>query len=240
MFVGSPAKRIEEDYLRILRFFRFHARYGKGRPDRQGLASCVRHRKGIDGLSAERIRQEMFKLLVAPGAVPTLKLMAQSGILAHILPHTENWRAIGRLPPDPVLRLALLAEAPLSMKERWRLSNHEAKRIEMISSGLAPTPELSLRERRRLLYRIGAEAWRDLVHVAWARTRAALGDRAWSRLLRLPDRWEIPVLPVTGRDLIAAGIAPGPALGEALRRLEQSWVASDFMAGKEELLNQLR
>ena len=101
IFVGSPSQRIEEDYLRILRFFRFHARFGKGSPDKAGLAACVQQRKGLDALSAERVRQEMFKLMAAPGAVPTLKLMAKHGILSHLLPHTEDWRVISRLPPDP-------------------------------------------------------------------------------------------------------------------------------------------
>ena len=240
IFVGSPHKRIEEDYLRILRFFRFHARYGKGVPDKAGLAACVRHRKGLDGLSAERIRQEMFKLMVAPGAVPTLKLMHKHGILDRLLPYTEDWRVISRLPADPVLRLSVLASEPRSMHEKWRLSNHEAKRIERIVSMMAPSPALRPREQRIILYQTGAETWRDLVRVAWARSKASTDDRTWRRLLRLPDRWEMPGLPVSGRDLIEAGVTPGPEMGALLRRIEDWWVASDFKPGKIELLEKFR
>ena len=239
IFVGSPAKRIAEDYLRILRFFRFHARFGKGAPDKAGLAACVRHRKGLDALSAERIRQEMFKLLLAPGAVPSLKLMAKTGILAHLLPYTEDWRVIGRLPPDPLLRLAVLSSEPQAMKERWRISNAEAKRLDAISSFTAPSPSLRLNEQRVMLYLIGAEAWRDLVRIGWARSKASMDDPAWKRLLKLPDRWPVPTLPVTGRDLIDAGLKPGPELGAALRRLEDWWLAADFKPGKDELLKHL-
>ena len=239
IFVGSPAKRIAEDYLRILRFFRFHARFGKGAPDKAGLAACVRHRKGLDRLSAERIRQEMFTLLVAPGAVPSLKLMAKCGILAHLLPYTEDWRIIGRLPPDPLLRLAVLSAEPQAMKERWRISNVEAKRLDAISSLTAPSPSLRLREQRAVLYRMGADAWRDLVRIGWARSKASLDDPSWKRLLRLPDRWPVPSLPVAGRDLIAAGLNPGPEFGLTLRRLEDWWLAADFKPGKDDLLKRL-
>jgi poly(A) polymerase len=236
IFVGSPAKRIAEDYLRILRFFRFHARFGKGAPDKAGLAACIRHRKGLDGLSAERIRQEMFKLMAAPGAVPVLKLMAKSGILKHLLPYTEEWRVMSRLPSDPLLRLAVLSAEPLMMKDRWRLSNAEAKRLEALSSLMAPSPSLRSREQRAVLYHIGPEAWSDLVQVSWARSRAAMDDAAWKRLLKLPDRWNIPDMPVSGRDLVAAGLTPGPQIGETLRQLEDWWVASDFKPDRESLM----
>ena len=240
IFVGVPSQRVREDYLRILRFFRFHARFGSGTPDAAGLAACVRHRRQLAKLSAERVRQEMFKLLAAPGAVPTLKLMAKRGILRELLPHREEWRVIARLPPDPVLRLAALAADPASMKERWRLSNSDARRLADLAALIPPTPGLRPREQRIVLYQIGAAAWRDLVQLAWARSRASSDDPAWRRLLKLPDRWQAPSLPVTGKDLIAAGLAPGPAMGEALRRLEDWWVASDFKPDRDALMARLR
>lgn len=238
-FVGSPAQRIAEDYLRILRFFRFHAQFGRGKPDQPALAACVRQRKGLDSLSAERVRQEMFKLLAAPGAVATLKLMARHGILRHLLPYTEQWRALSRLPPDPVLRLAVLAADPATMKDRWRLSNAEGARLAAAVSLVPPSPRLRPREQRIVLYQVGAEAWRDLVHLAWARSAAEPGDRGWKRLLRLPDRWEVPRFPVNGHDMQAAGIAAGPEMGRALKRLEDWWAASDFKPGKDELLSRI-
>lgn len=239
IFVGDPEQRITEDYLRILRFFRFHARYGHGAPDPAGLAACTRLKAGLDGLSAERIRQEMFKLMSAPGAVETLKLMAEQGILSQLIPHTEEWHVLERLGLDPLLRLAVLAQDPRSIPERWRLSNHEAKRLEALVSLLPPSPALRPAEQRAMLYHMGAEAWRDLVQVAWARSDAGSGDAGWKALLELPDRWPIPVLPVSGRDLLAAGMSPGPEIGVMLSRLEDWWVASDFQPSRDELLKRL-
>ena len=239
IFVGTPGKRIAEDYLRILRFFRFHARFGKGAPDKAGLAACRRYARQLSGLSAERIRQEMMKLLAAPGAIATLKIMARENILGHIIPYTEQWRGLGRLPPDPILRLAVLAAEPLALKERLRLSNHEAQRIEAISLATPPSPALRPQERRAVLYRLGAEAWRDAVLVAWARSAAPLTDRGWKQLLRLPDHWPIPVLPVTGHDLIASGMKAGPELGDTLRQLEDWWLACDFGPDRQALLQRL-
>ena len=239
IFVGSPAKRIEEDYLRILRFFRFHARFGKGAPDRAGLAACKRYAKGLDGLSAERIRQETMKLIAAPGAVATLKIMARDGILKHVIPYTEQWRVLGRLPSDPVLRLAVLAAEPLTLKERLRLSNYDANRIETALSAVAPSAELRPREQRMVLYRMGANVWRDAVNLAWARSKAPLGDGKWKRLLGLAGRWPIPAFSVNGQDLIGVGVEPGPEMGALLRRLEDWWIQADFKPDREALLKQI-
>lgn len=235
-FVGEPALRIKEDYLRILRFFRFHARFGKGVPDKAGLAACIRWRKGLDGLSAERIHQELLKLLAAPGTVATLKVMARGGILARILPYTEDWRVIDRLPPDPLLRLFVLARDPADLRSRLRLSNAGVGRLAALARNPSPTPVLRPMEQKVLLHMMGAEGWRDAVQLAWARSRAPLNDRAWTRLLHLPERWDIPAFPLTGHDLIASGMAPGPELGQVLRRLEDWWVASGFTASKAGLL----
>ena len=125
------------------------------------------------------------------------------------------------------------------MKDRWRLSNHDGRRLEAIVSLVAPSPALRPREQRIILYQMGAEAWRDLVQISWARSKAALDDRAWKRMLRLPERWPIPSLPVSGRDLIDVGMPPGPELGVLLARLEDWWVASDFKPDRAELLARL-
>ena len=105
---------------------------------------------------------------------------------------------------------------------------------------MPPSPALRPHEQRIILYQMGPETWRDLVHVAWARSRAPMDDAGWKKLLRLPDRWPIPAMPVSGRDLIAAGMNPGPEIGVTLRRLEDWWVASDFKPGKDELLKRIR
>lgn len=238
IFVGTPDDRIREDYLRILRFFRFHARFGRGRPHQPSLVACVKLRAGLDALSGERIRQEMFKLLAAPGAVPTLKLMAAHGILDRLLAYRGAWRVMGRLPPDPMLRLAALAEDATLVRSRWRLSNDEADRLTRARASSTLSPHLRPREQRIALYQTGASAWRDLVQLAHARSRAPLDDRGWNRLLRLPDRWPLPHLPVNGHDMIAAGLA-GPEIGETLRRLEDWWMASDFKPAREQLLQRV-
>ena len=239
-FVGSPAQRIEEDYLRILRFFRFHARFGKCAPDKAGLAACRRNVKGIAGLSAERLRQEMVKLLAAPGAVRTLKVMARSGILKHVLPHTAEWRVLARLPADPLLRLFILAAEPAVLRERFKLSNAESERIAALMFDMPPSPALRPREQRIILYQLGATKWRDLVHLAWARSKAPPSDAGWKKLLRLPERWPVPKLPVSGYDLINGGMAPGPELGQVLSRIEDWWMASDFKPDRQALLARVK
>ena len=125
------------------------------------------------------------------------------------------------------------------MPQRWRLSNAEAERLEAIAALLPPTPELRPKEQRAILYQHGPQAWRDLARIAWARSGAAPDDARWQDLLELPDRWPIPSLPVSGRDLLASGMSPGPEIGVMLRRLEDWWVASDFQPSRDELLKRL-
>jgi poly(A) polymerase len=238
-FVGAASARIKEDYLRILRFFRFHSRYGKGAPDAAGLAAAVKLKSGLKKISAERISQEMVKVLVAPKAVPTLKVMAASGILKVILPYTEDWRVIGRLPEDAILRLYALAKSPDDLKERLRLSNDDAKRISALMHAPELSPKLRSTEQRAMLYSVGEETWRDAVHLGFAKSKAKMGDVKWQALLELPTHVPVPKFPVTGKDLLMAGVAPGPAMGEVLRQLEDWWVASDFAPSREELLKRI-
>jgi poly(A) polymerase len=238
-FVGAPSRRIKEDALRILRFFRFHAIYGKRAPDAAGLAACTRARKQLRTLSAERVRAEMLKLLAAPLAVPTLKVMAKAKILSEILPYTEDWRVIERLPSDPVLRLFALAKAPHDLQQRFKLSNAEAARIQDVLEAPELSPDLTPVEQRRLLHQLGANTWRDAVALSFARSKATPADRKWRALAKLPEKFTPPVLPVNGADLIKAGLAPGPALGEKLRALEDWWIASDFKPTRADLLTRL-
>ncbi len=240
IFVGTPAARIREDNLRILRFFRFLAAYEKMTADPASLAACVRLKKGLLGLSAERIAREMFKLLEGPKAVPVLKLMAKHKVLKLIVPHTDEFRAIGRLPPDPLLRSFALAKKPESLREAWRLSNNQAKRIDSLLQGPTLTPKLRENEQQKLLYAIGSEAWRDSVHLAWAKSRASLTDKEWLRMLNLPARWGAPRFPVSGQDLIDVGFPSGPDLGRELKRLEDYWIGTDFKSTKDELLESIK
>jgi poly(A) polymerase len=242
-FVGKPSARIKEDYLRILRFFRFHARYGAGAPDRAGLAACLKLKSGLRKLSAERIRQEMFKLLVARRAPETIRLMARNNLLKVVLPHRNDLAAFARmakidkaegLAPDALLRLELVARNAMSLRDPLRLTNAEQARLAAIAGHMAPTPKLREGERRVVLYQMGAQTWRDSVRIAWAGSSASKG---WRELYRLADEWPMPVFPVKGQDLIGRGLKPGPAISAALERLEDWWVASGFKPSKDEILD---
>jgi poly(A) polymerase len=235
-FVGAARTRIREDALRILRFFRFHASYGKSTPDAAGLAACTALRTSLKKLSAERVRQELFKLLAAPRAVETLKIMARHNILRQIIPHTEEWGVVSKLPADPVLRLFVLAKHPDGLKAGLRLSNADAQRLDQLMAAPALTPALHDTERRRMLYHLGVSAWHDAVHLSRARARSKAG---WQTLLDLGESWQVPVFPLRGSDLLGAGLAPGPRVGQVLAALEDWWVASDFKPGKQDLLARL-
>ncbi len=239
-FVGAADVRIREDYLRILRFFRFHAAFGKGSPDVVGLSASVALKEGITTLSVERVRQELLKLLVAPRAIQTLKLMAQVGILEFIIPHTDEWRVLKRLPADNLLRLFVLARDPGNLQDALRVSNVQAKRIAAMVGAPGITPNLREREQKALLYELGEAAFKDAVHLNLARSKAKLDSIEWHRLVELPECWPIPMFPVKGDDIKALGIAAGPRLGKILRDLEDWWLASDFKPGRQELLQHLR
>jgi poly(A) polymerase len=239
IFVGSPAARIKEDYLRILRYFRFLSVFENMKADGPSLAACVRLKKGLLSLSAERISQEMFKLLVGPKAVAILRLMARHGVLKNVIAHTQEFRVLVRLPGDPLLRAFVLAEKPHMLRDAWRLSNVQARRIDLLASNPRLSPKLRENEQRRILYAIGEQAWRDAVALNWARSRASLADRAWKRMLAMPKRWPAPKFPVAGRDLLAAGLSSGPEVGGELKRLEDFWIASDFKPTKDELLGKV-
>lgn len=244
-FVGLPSKRIREDFLRILRFFRFHARYGKGAPDPAGLAACARLRRGLDTLPSERIRQEFLKLIVAPGAHAALRIMVDRRIMDHVLRERPDLKLFRRmclidmaqsLSSDAVLRLAALLPDALTHRDRLRLTNIEIGRLKTLGRELPPSPELREAERRRVLYRLGAQRWTDAVRLAWAQSPAKPDDGPWGELLRLPALWAAPRFPVSGKDLVNRGLAPGKRIGRLLADLEDWWVASDFTLDKDSLL----
>jgi len=247
-FVGSPSERIKEDALRILRFFRFHARFGGGAPDHEALAACVRHKAKLRGLSSERVRQELFKLLEAKRAADTIKLMAARNVLKVLFAPAADLTPLARmakvdqalgLKADALLRLALAAKDAPALRARLRLTNAETRRLEAIAHYAGPTPRLRERERRVVLYHLGEEAWRDTVRLAWVKSKDPVGSKKWRDLLAFTDQWPIPRFPLTGKDLLARGIKPGPLLGKELGRLEDWWIASDFIENKDGLLRRL-
>jgi poly(A) polymerase len=229
VFVGDPETRIREDYLRILRFFRFFAWYGRSAPDAAGLAACAALSEGMVRLSAERVSKELLKLLKAPDPRPAVRAMETSGVLARVLPDAGDLAVFERLvdlTPDPVLRLSALWPAdPVRVEAAargLRLSNPERLRL-VAAAGEALDPAMSERQGRAALYRLGRETFRDRILLA----ASALGADV-SGLLALAQVWPIPRLPVGGRQVAAAGLAAGPDTGRALAVFEAGWIADDF------------
>lgn len=230
-FIGTPEDRIREDYLRILRFFRFSARFAGGF-DAEGLAACARLREGMTRLSAERVGDETMRILALPRAPLAVDAMAACGVLGQVWPapaKRETLRALKAIEADaaaPICLAALWGEAGEGIDAALRLSNAEAARRKRAVDVAAKLGlPLSDREARALLYRVGEEAWRDGSLLAAAREG---GGDGWTRLRALPDRWAIPAFAYTGKNVIAAGVEPGPSVARILREIEESWIAEDF------------
>jgi poly(A) polymerase len=240
-FIGEPRRRIEEDYLRILRFFRFHAYFGNGAPDAAGLHACIAARAGLETLSRERVRTEMLKLLLAPHATTALVAMAEYGLLGSLLGGVaylasfENMAkveaAIGA-EPDALRRLGALnfwvAEDAERLTRRLRLANTESERLLALERWWRVAPQAGEAAARALLYEAGPEAFTDRVLIAWARSQAGAADASWQAVAGLPQRWMPPVFPLKAADFIKRGIVAGPALGVALRSAKAAWIAADF------------
>jgi poly(A) polymerase len=243
-FIGEPAQRIAEDYLRILRFFRFHAWYGEGPPDAASLHACILARAGLESLSRERVRMELLKLLLAPRATPALAVMAETGILGTVLggvPLLASFENMAKVEaavgakPDAVQRLGALAvavpEDAERLTQRLRLSNAEAERLIALDSWWRVSPAAGEPAARALLYRLGPQSFADRVLLAWSRcSSASAADAAWHRLAMLPQRWSAPEFPLKAADFMRRGVAAGPALGNALREAKEAWIAADFPA----------
>ena len=228
-FIGEPLRRIAEDHLRILRFFRFHARFGEGAPDAAGLAACAARANDLMALSRERIADELLKLLAMADPSATVALMIANGIFAPVLPEVEsdsgvvlaalaaNEEAAG-IAPAPLRRLAaILPRDPTlanKVAARLKLSKKASKRLSS-----AATPDRAANP-RALAYAIGIESAQDRLLLA--------RDAAAARSL---TDWQVPVLPLTGGQLIDRGIVKGPEVAKALRRIETAWVAAGFPKG---------
>jgi poly(A) polymerase len=251
IFVGDPETRIREDYLRILRFFRFRAWFARGAPDAAGLAACAALKEGLQRLSAERVSKELLKLLAAKDPRQATGEMAASGALAVILPEArplERFAALVEIErdldeTDAELRLAALlpgdAEAAGSAAQRLRLSNAQRERLEAAApADPAIRADMPPAEARARLYRLGERAFEDRLMLAWAE-RGGDGE-AWRNLLTLARAWVRPKFPLTGHDAAAAGLKAGPEVGAALRRVEAYWIERDFQPSREALREQLR
>lgn len=261
-FIGDADARIAEDYLRVLRYFRFFAHYGAGRPDAAALKACARARDSLGKLSSERVWKELKTLLKASDPGRALLWMRQSGVLAAVLPEGEKW-GIDSVAPliatetaldwerDPMLRLMAMVppdvERMRALSSRLKMSRAEADRLVKWAQAPVVKPMLAITALDRLLYSFGVEPLTDRIRLSLvaARSRtesdpAALTDTAGhSRHLTHALKWERPVFPVAGADLIARGIKPGPVMGAQLALLEERWVESNFTLDKAALLDAL-
>jgi poly(A) polymerase len=249
-FVGKPENRIHEDYLRILRFYRFHASIGEGMPDTGGRSACRKAKTGLDELSRERVRQEFFKLLCAPGAAETVRLMEDDGVLAHVLASSPSFSNLEKLIAiatqnqifcGAVFRLAaLFPEMDTSdARKALVLTNEELRRLKNLT--LAPTvsPRFRLPELDRLLYWFGNETIIHATLLAWVNSPSEPNDENWRNVLKRAQNWLRPQFPLTGNDLRDVGIEQGPELGKQLQALEDWWVAAEFQPNRAALLNRL-
>jgi poly(A) polymerase/tRNA nucleotidyltransferase (CCA-adding enzyme) len=235
-FVGDPATRLVEDYLRLLRFFRFRARYGRGEPDPAALAAIREAIPGLARLSPERVWSELKRLLAAPSAAPTITLMERLGVLQAILPEGFSVSSLAALeardaPPAPLLRLAaLLTGSPDALADRLRLSTAERAELIALRDPLAPTDHDDDATLRRLL----ADTPRDiLLGRAWL---AGVGESGRHKVLT----GFVPVFPVQGRDLAAFGVLPGPEMGVILRDLRAWWMQGGCLADRAACLCELQ
>ena len=257
-FVGDPSARIREDVLRLLRFFRFYAHYGKPPIDEECRLACKELAHLLPTLSGERVAAETLKLLSAPDPARVVALMIEDGIVGHFLPEAgsvEFLRALVTVEgaaagTDALRRLAALIDTakgtPDGVARRLRLSNVESERlVELVQPRVRLHVDMSEVERRKHHYRLGAELFRDLSLLAWARDITALGssDRraseAWRDHLAFAVAWRPPGFPVRGRDALALGIPAGPKVGRLIAAVEAWWIEQDFAPDRDACLAKL-
>ncbi|MFM2042150.1 MAG: hypothetical protein RLY86_726 [Pseudomonadota bacterium] len=254
-FVGDPRTRITEDVLRILRFFRFHARFGAKVPEPASLEACAALAHLLPTLSGERVRDELLRLLPADRAVEVWRLMLDQGIMAHLLPQAVNvdrLAALDRLEwlvgeTSPLARLAALlprgsgiGDAPArAVAERLRLSNQQ--RDELLTLTAPPVdvhPDQSIKTRRAALQKIGPEIYRDLLLLAAADLGTPVSDLLGP--LAEAASWIIIPFPLKGQDALDLGVPAGPEVGRLLALVEGWWAGRDFKPGRDECLVELK
>ena len=245
-FVGDPAARISEDVLRLLRYYRFEARFGTGAGDPNARAACRAAANRLPTLSAERIVQELIKLLEARDPMAAVEMMQQDCVLAAILPEARRLDRLGVMiaiepEADPLRRLAALidvdAAGAVAVADRLRFSNAWRDRLRGLAAPWPLDPRVDEPAQRRSLYRLGAGRHRDLLLLL-----AAEGELSSSRLgelLAAARDWSPPVFPLSGDDLRALGIPQGPRLGRLLDAVHEWWQAGGFTADRLACLNRL-
>ncbi|MGB7287424.1 MAG: CCA tRNA nucleotidyltransferase [Salaquimonas sp.] len=255
-FIGDAEERIAEDHLRIMRFFRFFAWYGSGRPDAAGLKACAKLRSGLEKISAERIWMELKKILSAKDPSRGLLWMRTTGVLNLILPESEKW-GIDLVPhlivaenkwrwkPDAMLLLMAMVrpdgENVIKLARRMKLSNAETERLTSWAMCLMPKPDISATEFAKLLYLGDPQSMIDCLKLELARMVSnqngeSSDAKAHVQLVKTASKWKRPILPVKGQDLLDKGYKAGPEMGGVLKQLETKWVESGFKLGRKSLI----
>lgn len=243
-FIGDAESRIREDYLRILRFFRFTSAYAKGPPDEAGLRAATVLKDGMRQLSAERIGTEMLKFIVTPRAGEIAQIMQSHGILQTLTNATATPEHLQRLQlieaalgeaPDAITRLAALLlsnpENVSTLADNFRLSNANVNALGAAAAvNAAHDANASEHAAKVEIYRSGRDPFQRAQRVAWARSDAPATDAAWTARSRLAATWSPPALPVTGADILALGVPAGPRVGDILRAFEAWWLSAGFPA----------
>jgi poly(A) polymerase len=259
-FIGDAEARIAEDYLRILRFFRFHAAYASTAPDAEALQACREAPSHVEKLSGERVWQEMSKILAVPEPMQVFALMEETRILRLLLPvrrSTSRLQALAALEgmlkvaPEPVRRLTALIQPnrqeASQIATRLRLSRADTSRLDNLSASRgksrAGMPALAL---RRALYTLGVDFFRDLILLDWADQIARDPSAASGNIQDWKDTWDAandwlpPDFPLTGEDIIAAGVKQGPDVGDILEDVEGWWIDQAFRPDRAGCLDRLR
>jgi poly(A) polymerase len=245
--VGDPATRIAEDVLRLLRYYRFEARFGHGDGDAPARAGCRAAAHLLPSLSAERVAQELIRLLKTPEPSRSLQMMAEDGVLAVVLPEARRLDHLRRMlaiepDPDPLRRFAALieadADAAAALAERLRFANAWRDRLRGLAVPWPLDPHADAALQRRALYRLGGERYRDLALLMAA--DGQMDAKRLTGLLALAHNWTPPEFPLSGHDVTALGIPPGPRVGDLLDAVEHWWEAGDFAAGRGQCLAHLR
>jgi poly(A) polymerase len=241
IFVGDPRQRIAEDYLRILRFFRFHAQYGKGEPDEAAVASCRAAARKLKTLSKERVTQELLKILAVPKSPQILTIMRNNNLLSGIISSLYEENMLNSLIKNQniydeyaesarlLVVCGLKKACILKMESGLRLPVKTIARMRAILDALKMIPPVTSHSVKLGLYRYGRDCVVQALYIAGAAQK-------WINLAKTAD---IPVFPLTGKDLLKAGLKTGPDLGVFLKRMEKKWIESGFRLSKVELQAEL-
>lgn len=250
-FIGNPNHRIKEDYLRILRFFRFYSLFGKGEMDEKALKACVENREGLKNLSIERIRDEFSKILLTPNVSKTLKIMFDNEILGFLLPTSQNFEQLDfliklvddeNIPHAAMRRLFVLYQPDEELAESLATRLHLTKkqRESFVRWAVISLPENAFDDDKnimRLIYKYGKEFCRDKMLLQSALEMKNIVN-LHEKLQQIDDAI-VPIFPLRGKDIISAGINNNRKIGSVLDELEKLWIESDFQLTREELLSRI-